>query len=63
MKGLRKEDYYHEISEYLISEGFASSEKTAFGIISGMSREWAEQIIESSCGGGHAKKKKKKKGY
>jgi hypothetical protein len=63
MKGFRKEDYYHEISEYLISEGFASSESNASRIISVMSQAWVDQIVESSCGGGHSKKKKKKKGY
>jgi len=63
MKGFRKEDYYYEISEYLISEGFASSESNASRIISVMSQAWVDQIVESSCGGGHSKKKKKKKGY
>ena len=44
---LVKDDYNAMIADYLMSEGYADSEKTAFGIMNAMSEEWRQSIVES----------------
>jgi len=56
-------DLFDIVKGHLLDEGYAETEEAALAIMSNMSEEWRNEIIESSCGGGHSKKKKKKSGY
>jgi len=56
-------DLFDIVKGHLLDEGYADTEEAALAIMSNMSEEWRNEIIESSCGGGHSKKKKKKSGY
>jgi hypothetical protein len=44
---LVKDDYNAIIFNYLINEGYADNEKTAFGIMNAMSEDWKQSIVES----------------
>ena len=57
-------DLFDIVKGHLMSEGYADTEEAALAIMTNMSEEWRQSIVESSCGGGHTKpKKKKKSGY
>lgn len=56
-------DLFDIVKGHLLDEGYAETEEAALAIMSNMSEDWRNEIIESSCGGGHSKKKKKKSGY